>query len=195
MSVINNNKVISKQKIMVDMDDVITSGGLLKLINEYLGTDYKEKDIKSFYMQDLVPNKDEFFKWFKNKNMYDDCHMNKDCYEVLKYLNEKYELYIGTSYIFKEILNESGYILNQKFEYLNNNLPFISPYQYIFLYNKNILDVDIKIDDKIENLENAKIKILYTAYHNKDISDDILSSKGIKRANNWQEIKNILTKE
>ena len=62
-----------KKRIMVDMDDVITTGGFLHLINEYLKTNYTEDNFESFYMQDIVPNKDEFFKWFKTHNMYDYC--------------------------------------------------------------------------------------------------------------------------
>ena len=32
------------KKIMIDMDDVICGGGFLKLVNDFLGTDYKEED-------------------------------------------------------------------------------------------------------------------------------------------------------
>ena len=53
-------------------------------------------------------------------------------------------------------------------------------------------EVRVKIDDRIDNLKGAKTKILYTAYHNKDISDKELMKKKIIRANNWNDIKNIL---
>ena len=50
-----------RRSIMVDMDEVITEGGFLYLINEYLGTNYTKEDVGGYYMQDLVPDKDEFF--------------------------------------------------------------------------------------------------------------------------------------
>lgn len=181
-----------KQKIMVDMDDVITIGGFRTLINEYLGTNYKDDDFNGFYMQDILPDKETFFNWFKNKNVYDYCHLAPNVYEVLEYLNNKYDLYIGTSYIWREIVNDSGYMLGQKFAFLNKTFPFISPYKYIFLSDKSILNVDIKIDDRVDNLTNTNKKILFTAYHNKDIPDDVLAKEGIIRANNWLDIKNIL---
>ena len=34
------------KKIMIDMDDVICGGGFLALVNEFLGTAYREEDIK-----------------------------------------------------------------------------------------------------------------------------------------------------
>ena len=43
------------KKIMIDMDDVICGGGFLAIINEFLGTSYREEDIKTYYIQDIIP--------------------------------------------------------------------------------------------------------------------------------------------
>lgn len=184
-----------KKRIMVDMDDVITTGGFLHLINEYLKTNYTEDDFESFYMQDIVPNKDEFFKWFKTYNMYDYCSLTPNVYEVLEKLSKNYEIFIGTSYIIRDIIKDTAFLLPQKYEFLINMFPFINPNNIIFLGNKSVLNCDIKIDDRIDNLDGAKTKILFTAWHNKNISKDELNNKGIKRANNWKEIENFLLKE
>lgn len=184
-----------KKRIMVDMDDVITTGGFLHLINEYLKTNYTENDFESFYMQDIVPNKDEFFKWFKTNNMYDYCSLTPNVYEVLEKLSKNYEIFIGTSYIIRDIIKDTAFLLPQKYEFLINTFPFINPNNIIFLGNKSVLNCDIKIDDRIDNLDGAKTKILFTAWHNKNISKDELNNKGIKRANNWKEIENIFLKE
>lgn len=184
-----------KKRIMVDMDDVITTGGFLHLINEYLKTNYTEEDFESFYMQDIVPNKDDFFKWFKTHNMYDYCSLTPKVYEVLEKLSKNYEIFIGTSYIIRDIIKDTAFLLPQKYEFLINTFPFINPNNIIFLGNKSVLNCDIKIDDRIDNLDGAKTKILFTAWHNKNISKDELNNKGIKRANNWKEIENIFLKE
>lgn len=175
--------------LLIDMDDVITTHGLLNLINEYMGTNYTYDDFKTFYMQDIIPNKKDFFKWFKSKNMYEKCNMSEDCYEALRELNKYYKLFIATSYLFPEISRDCGYILNQKFEYLNNKLPFLKPEQYIFISDKSILKAYGRVDDKIENLNDGEKKILFSAYHNLEISDEQLKIKGIERANNWVEVK------
>lgn len=184
-----------KKTIMVDMDEVITMGGFLHLLNEFAGTNYTVDDVKDYYMQDLVPDKDAFFKYFIQHNQYDYSILLPGVVEVLKDLQEFYDIYIGTSYIIKEIPKECGIILLHKHDYLCEKLPFIPVNNYIFINNKSLLNCDIKIDDKIDNLENAKVKILFTAYHNKDLSDEYLKNKGVIRANSWYEIRDILLKE
>lgn len=182
---------MAKQKLMIDMDDVITYGGFLYLINIYLGTSYKEEDFSEYYMQDIIPEdrKIDFFNWFIDQNMYEKCKIFDDCYDVLKELNEEYDLYIGTSYIFKEITRNSGHILSQKYDFLTKTFPFIDPNRFIFIQNKELLDMDIKIDDKASNLKNCKRKLLFTAFHNCNISNCELDKNGMERVNNWNEIR------
>ena len=180
------------KKIMIDLDDVITSGGFLYYVNEFLGTSYKENDVKSYYIQDLVDDLEGFKKFIREKNVYDQCKLRDKAYEVLKELNEKYELFIATAYIWRDMPEESGYVLEQKFNYLRDALPFISPYQYIFISNKSVLNTEIKIDDKINNLKNADVKILFTAYHNREISKEELEKQNIIRVDNWEGVKEIL---
>ena len=181
-----------RRSIMVDMDEVITEGGFLYLINEYLGTNYTKEDVEGYYMQDLVPDKDEFFKYFISNNMYDYGILLPNVKDVLEELQKYYDIYIGTSYIIPELPRESSMILKYKHEFLYDNLPFIKPENYIFITNKSLLDCDIKIDDKLDNLKNAKIKLLFDSYHNKGLSDDYLKSVGVVRVHNWLEIKDIL---
>lgn len=178
--------------LMIDMDDVIVQGGFLKLLNEYMGTNYTENDFKDFYMQDIVPDKRAFFDWLKTKNVYEYCYIAPNCKEVIKELCQKYDVYIGTSYIYRDIPNECGYILEQKYNYLLQEFPFITTDKYIFITNKSLLQTDIKIDDRVDNLNNTKRKILFSAYHNREISDEELKEKGIERAKNWLDIKNML---
>lgn len=181
-----------KKKIMIDMDEVITTGGFLYLINKYLDKNYTMEDFKDFYMQDMLPDKNAFFEWFKTQNVYDHCEMLPNAKEVLEELNKYYDVYIGTSYIYPDIAETSGFILEQKCNYLHKELPFITPYQYIFLDDKSVLNVDIKIDDKVDNLSNCERKLLFTAYHNKNISKEELERMGIERVTSWLDIKNKL---
>lgn len=183
---------MSKKRLMVDMDDVICTGGFLKLINKFLNSNYIYDDFKDFYMQDIIPNKDEFFKWFMTQNLYDYCELMPGCYEVLKALNKEYDLYIATDYVFPEIANRCGYIVEQKFNYLQKELPFINSRQYIFLADKSVLNMDIRLDDKIINLEGADIKLLFSAFHNIDRSNSELESMGIERMNSWYDIRDRL---
>ena len=183
-----------KKSIMVDMDEVITEGGFLHLINEFEGTNYTTEDVNGYYMQDLVSDKEAFFKYFITKNQYDYGVLIPNVVEVLKVLKEYYDIYICSAYIIKDIPKESGVLLLQKHNYLCEKLPFIPVDNFAFINNKSIINCNIKIDDKLENLENADIKILFTSYHNKDYDDELLRSKGVIRANNWLDIKKFLLK-
>ena len=118
-----------------------------------------------------------------------------DVNEVLEKLSKEYEIFIGTSYIIPEILDETSFLLPQKYDFLRKTLPFINPHNFIFLGNKSVLNCDIKIDDRLDNLDGAKTKILFTAFHNKKISEKKLKKQGIKRVNNWKEIEQLLLKE
>jgi len=183
------------KKIMIDMDDVICDGGFLSLVNEFLKTDYKIENIKTYYIQDVIP-KERYKEWsefFNTKNLYDYVQMLPDAYEVMERLSKKYELYIGTAYIFRDNEEYSANNLKNKFKWLHENLPFISPHNYIFTTNKEIINCEIKIDDKLSNLEgNAQIKLLFSAYHNMEISDEELRQNDVIRVNGWKDIEKIL---
>ena len=71
--------------IMVDMDNVITDGVFLDLVNEFLGTNYQLNELKDYYIQGLLGEKDEkFWKWVEDKNFYEKAVLLDGCYEVLK---------------------------------------------------------------------------------------------------------------
>lgn len=186
---------MEKQKMLVNMDNIITTGGFLYLINQFLGTEYKEEDIEKLQILDQIPNQDAFYKWFVCQNIYDHCNLLPNAYEVLQELNENYDLFIGSSYLFPELLTESGHILKQKFDYLIEKLPFINPTKYLFLVDFSLLNISIKIDNKIESLENAKQKYLFTSYHNLDISKTLLQDKQIERVGDWNEVKRKILKK
>ena len=183
------------KKIMIDMDDVICGGGFLKLVNDFLGTNYREDDIKTYYIQDLIPKEKmrEWAEFFSNKNIYDYTQIIPNAYNVMEELNKKYDIYITTAYIFRDDKEKSSELLKNKFDYLMKNFPFIQPEQYIFTNNKEIVECQIKIDDKPSNLDgDAELKLLFTAYHNKNIPSEELQKNNLIRVNNWNEIKKIL---
>lgn len=186
---------MKQMRIMFDMDDVLVSGGFLYLINSYLGTHYTELDFKTYYMQDVVPDKEAFFEYFLQHNLYDYATVTEGATELLKELNEHHMVYIGTSYIIPEVVSKSGVLLDYKYQFLTRTFPFLDPNRFVFLGDKSVLQCDVKVDDKLSNLKNADTKILYTAYHNLDLADSVIEEYGAVRANDMQEVKRLILKK
>lgn len=185
------------KKIALDLDDVICNGGFMYLINDFLHSNYTEKDVKGYYMQELIPKEkeEEWRKYFVNHNLYEHVNFLDGAYDVIKKLNDKYDLYIISAYISKDMPESSASMLYNKFNWLNKNLPFIDSEKYVFTSKKELFECDIRIDDKVSNLEgDAELKLLFDSYHNKQYSKEELNNMGIVRVNGWKDIENILIK-
>lgn len=182
--------------IMVDMDDVLTIGNFSKILENYLGYKPDYDNIRNYYIQDILGDKkDDFFSKFKDMNMYENAILLPDCYDTLKELSKHYKIYICTDYIWREIIEYAGNNLKNKYNFLYEKLDFIEPRNYIFTADKSIINCDIKIDDKVNNIEGATMKLLFTAWHNKELSKEELKKENIIRVNNWKEIGEILLNE
>ena len=147
------------KKIAIDMDDVICDGGFLYLVNQFLNTNYTLKDVKSYYIQDLIPEekKEEWKIYYTKHNLYDYVNFLENAYEVMEKLSKHYELYVLTAYVHRDVPEFSGEILKQKYNWLYQKLPFISPERYIFTTDKSLIQCDIRIDDKLSNLTESRI--------------------------------------
>lgn len=183
------------KKLIVDLDDVICGQGFMNIINQYLNTDYKEEEVKGYYLQDLIDKDklDDFYRFFFDSNMYNYVVIFPNATRVIEKLNKKYELYICSSFVVPGIGSELGMLLKHKYEWLHTNFPFIKPNQLIFMSSKHLIDADIRIDDRLSNLEGpGSLKILYTSYHNRNITDKELKQLNIIRVNGWLEIEKLL---
>ena len=183
------------EKLIVDMDDVITEKGFIRMINEFLGTNYTQENAESYYINDLIPKDrmDEWVEFYSNNNVYDYANIVEGAKETLEKLNEKYDLYIATAYVFRDAPQVSGKTLNDKYNFLIENFPFIDPHKFIFISNKELLEADIRIDDSHKKLiGKARLKLLFTAYHNKNMSEQELKENNFVRVNNWKDVEKIL---
>ncbi len=180
-----------KKRIMIDMDYVITDGSFKAQIENYIGEKI-DTNKTGYYMQNaLGDRKEEFFR--KGPlNMYDGAILKDDAYEVIKNLNEVYELYIVTSYVIPDAHYQEGNHLKYKMEFLQKHLPFLTTEQIIFIANKDLINFDIRIDDSIKHLTRGETLLLYDAYSNQEYTKEKLEKRNIKRVMNWKEIAEIL---
>lgn len=107
----------------------------------------------------------------------------EDCVEVMKKLNEQYEVYIVSAAM--EFPNSLG----EKYEWLQEHFPFITWHQFVLCGSKAVIKADYMIDDHLKNLDFFDgEKLLFTAPHNAHITR-------YTRVNNWKEVAELLLKE
>lgn len=186
------------KKILIDVDDVICDSVYYEALKEIMGSDKPLEECTEFHAEDNInptPQQlEQYGKSVTTKSPYKKAIINPDCFEVIKKLNEKYEVYICSSCVIEVNQNNSGNIFKFKYDFLVKNFPFLDPFKFIFTGAKNLIKGDVLIDDRPSHLENSivKTKLLYTAYHNKNLSDKELKKQKIRRVNNWKEIAEIL---
>ena len=185
---------MNKKSIMIDMDEVIVVGRFSDYLVEFLGeVDFNQ--LHSQNRQDLIKGKEEEFKKiYKYKNLYKDDNGDyleplPNCVEVIKELNEKYDIYIATAYIWKEDVIDAATNLKNKFEYLHYWLPFVDTNNFIFMTDKSKIRYDIGIDDRVSNLKSCDKKLLFTEFRNEKLTDKELEEKRVIRVNDWLDVK------
>ena len=186
---------MNKKSIMIDMDEVIVVGRFSDYLVEFLGN-VNFENLHTQNRQDLIKGREEEFKRiYKYKNLYknnngDYIEPLPNCVDVIKKLNEVYDVYIVTTYIWKEDVIDAATNLKNKYEYLHYWFPFIDTNKFIFITDKTKINYDIGIDDRVSNLQSCNKKLLFTEFRNKKITNEELKNKGIIRVNNWLEVEN-----
>ena len=100
----------------------------------------------------------------------------EDSVEVLKKINEKYELYIVSA------ATEFPNSLTDKYHWLEDHFPFIGWKQMVFCGDKKMIKADYLIDDHAKHLQYFSGKpYIFTAPHN-------LNEHRFERLNNWKEV-------
>lgn len=186
------------KKIVIDVDEVICNTTFLYYINKFLKSNYKLEDFDTYYLDDIIPKdkKEDFYDFYMKHDVYEKAELIEGAYEGLKWINENYELYLLSSCIMFNKEKESGKLFMDKYNFIMSKLPYINPERIIFSNVKNMIVADIQVDDRLKHLLGPITeKILFTAYHNRKISEEELMKYNVKRINNWveliQHLKNI----
>lgn len=192
---------MEKKKIIFDFDDVIVRGDFLKIANECFKENKKIDDLTSYYIEEnfniTKEERDRYLDMIVNRNVYENATLVEGAYETLQKLanDSRFDVMICSVPIIRNRERLSAKLFANKFNFIMENLPFIDPNNIILCGNKSILVADYMIDDKVENLEsneNVDFKILFPAYHNKDLSKLDMLKKGIIKANDYNYIYNFI---
>ena len=188
--------------VIVDHDD--TLGPMRELfivkINEFFGTSFDIDNVEYIqndtYLNDEVRKKyaiteadvHRFYEWYASKSLYAGVPLFEGAREAVEIFNEETNLLICTSPIYPDMKLYAGNFARHKFEYYKEVLPFIDESQITVVDCKRILHADIKIDDSIHQLANARLKYLFPAKHNSDKPAHVLASSGITRVEGWKDL-------
>ena len=190
-----------KKTLLLDVDEVIVFSGFLEAINDFLGTNYVIDEFSEYYIDSVVipsDRMDEFNEFLRNRNLYYYAPLLPNAIEVIKKLNEVYDIYILSSCVNFLDVDGSGRYFADKYNFFFLFLLFIDPGYIILTSAKHLFVADIQIDDRINNFgPYVNLKILFPSYHNKGITDEELKEKGIIRAgldwrDGWSNVEKIL---
>jgi 5'(3')-deoxyribonucleotidase len=170
------------ERIIIDMDEVMcdTMGAMITWYKKEYGLEVDYAKMKGswqtgFPEQHLKIIRERLYSrgFFRNLPVMD------GCVEVVKQLNEQYEVFIVSAAM--EFPNS----LNDKLDWLNEHLPFLTWRQVVFCGDKRMIEGNYMIDDHARNLVHFKGKpYLYSAAHN-------TGEKGYDRINSWKEVAEI----
>lgn len=148
-------------RIAIDIDNIITNTaeGVLLYINERLNTNIQISDIKSYWMESAVP---QGYEWiveqaFEDPKMWKKVKLIDGAAQFIQKLYEDgHEIYFATA--------TTEHNFRKKVGFLTRSFPFL-PAGYvkqhaISIKNKQLLNVDVMIDDYLKNLTGER---LYTS--------------------------------
>jgi 5'(3')-deoxyribonucleotidase len=175
-------------RIAIDFDSTLfpTMEKVIELYNKKHNTSIELSQITTYYLHDSLPSDvaDELIELFVDKDVYSSLQPYKGAIRAVKALAEQgHEIYIATS---TDVRN-----MEWKEELLQKHFPFIPKKNLIRIHNKSLLNVDVFIEDKLDNLKSTFAdRICFNQPWNIDDDADYVYS--ISRIHHWGEIINII---
>lgn len=175
-------------KIAIDFDETLfpTLEKVLEIYNKRHGTNIELSQITMYNLSDSlgIDIADELIELFVEKEIYISLQPYKGAIRAVKTLVEQgHEIYIATS---TDVRN-----MEWKEELLQKHFPFIPKKNLIRIHNKSLLNVDVFIEDKLDNLKSTFAdRICFNQPWNIDDDADYVYS--ISRIHHWGEIINII---
>lgn len=168
------------KRIVIDMDEVIADphAKFIEMFNAEFQLGLHKDQLHGGEISDAVPPelRHKVLEYINTPGFFRHLPIIPDSQEVLKALQEKYEVYIVSA------ATEFRNSLIDKLDWLNDYFPFISWQQVVFCGNK-IVHGDIMIDDRSRNFTHfmGDRKLLFTSSHN-------VNETAFERVNTWKEV-------
>lgn len=175
-------------RIAIDFDETLfpTIEKVLEVYNKRHESNLELSQITTYNLSDSFASDvaDELIELFVDKDVYSSLQPYKGSIRAIKTLVEQgHEVYIATS---TDVRN-----MEWKEELLQKHFPFIPKKNLIRIHNKSLLNVDVLVEDKLDNLKSTFAdRVCFNQLWNRDGNADYAYS--IYRIHNWSEINNII---
>lgn len=175
-------------RIAIDFDSTLfpTMDRVLEIYNKRHGTNIELSQITAYDLHDSLPYDiaEELLSIFVEKDAYDNLQPYKGAVRAVKTLVEHgCEIYVATS---TDVRN-----MGWKEDLLQKHFPFIPKNNLVRIYDKSLLNIDVMIDDKMDNLVRTFAdRVCFDQPWNRSSSKDF--AYDIYRVQHWGEINNII---
>lgn len=176
------------RRIAIDFDETLfpTLEKVIDAYNKKHSTSIELAKITTYNLHESLPVEvaDELLELFVEKSIYDSLQPYKGAVRAVKTLIEQgHEIYVATS---TDVRN-----MEWKEELLQKHFPFIPKKNLIRIHNKALLNVDVLVEDKMDNLtQTFADRVCFNQPWNVDEGKDYAYS--IYRIHHWGEIINII---
>lgn len=176
------------KKIAIDFDGTLfpTLEKVLEIYNKKHNTKIELSQITAYNLYDTLPAEiaDELIELFVDKDVYSYLQPYKGAIRAVKTMVEQgHEIYVATS---TDVRN-----MEWKEELLQKYFPFIPKDNLIRIHHKSLLNIDVLVEDKLDNLKSTFAdRVCFNQPWNIDANADYVYS--IYRIHHWSEITNII---
>ncbi len=173
------------KRIAIDMDDTLadTLSAQITWFRERFGYRWTKADLvgKELFGGVAAPeHQAEFEALMAEGSFFGDLEVLPGAVDAVRRLAERYEVYVASS-----ATPIPGSML-PKLRWLDRHFPFVPTSRVVFCGDKDILDVDVLIDDSAYKFPGFRGRvILFDAVHNRHLS-------GYERAASWADVERSL---
>lgn len=171
---------MTRERIAIDMDEVLadTLGEIIDAVNERANLGITIESLNGKKLKHMMPEHEGLVtEVLREPGFFRRLKVMPKAQEVVKKLNNKYDVYIATAAM------DVPTSFHDKYEWLLEFFPFLDPQHFVFCGRKNIINADYLIDDNPKQLEIFEGKsIMFTASHN-------INDNRFERVNDWKEVE------
>jgi 5'-nucleotidase len=178
-----NRSAPRKLRIAIDMDETIANSlkEHVRRFNVAFGVELTTDELHGKEIEDLAPagQRAAVQRMAQEGSFYEDLEVIEGAQEVVRELAGEHEVFIVSAAM------EVPESFAAKYRWVKKHFPFIPPSNVVFCGDKEIIDADYLIDDRVRHFLGFRgTGILFSAPHN-------AKEAGWRRAGSWEDIRRL----